>query len=728
MGANRPTQATRALTEGQRTQRVSPRAPRIYTFVLLLLTFLTSPSALTQALEIGANRPASEKLTPEITAQLFPTAAGPIQTIQDKKNPPVWQATSNGKLLGYIASTAEISNSIGYSGQPLDILVGISPSATITGARLVHHNEPILTLGISSEDIAHYVAAFAGYDLKGPKIEAFSSNTALPPVIARATVTTGVIRDAILRTARAVALGRGIIKTGGSVLDRASFSPRTFAELTADGSLTHTHVTMKDAARLFGTVANPLPDSDETFLDLWVAAIDPPTIGQNLLGHKEYGRVIASLSNGDAAVLIASSGLHSHRGTNYVSTGTFDRIEIIQDDRTVKFKKQDYLRIDHFVLNDAPSLNEISIFRLPSQSAINLAEPFRIEVSAERERPDGTAATIHLPLAYALPAAYRLEAAASMPEEDPLWVSAWKRKPVTIALVTLMILLVAASFFAQEVFVRRPKLWQWGRTCFLLCTLFFLGWYAAGQLSVVQVVAFFHALLNGFRWETFLIEPVIFVLWSFVALGLLFWGRGFYCGWLCPFGALQELLNEAAKRLGVRQIEVPFAIQERLWAIKYTLFVIILGVSFYSMEYALVLAEAEPFKTAMSMRFMRAWPFVLFAVALLVAGLFIERFYCRYLCPLGAALGIPAKVKLFDWLHRRPQCGRECRFCETQCTVGAIDTLGRINPNECVLCLRCQVIMNDATQCIVLKRRGSRAADASPGAGTKTVGVTARKP
>ncbi|HEY9056992.1 MAG TPA: 4Fe-4S binding protein, partial [Aurantimonas sp.] len=200
-------------------------------------------------------------------------------------------------------------------------------------------------------------------------------------------------------------------------------------------------------------------------------------------------------------------------------------------------------------------------------------------------------------------------------------------------------------------------------------------------------------------------EPVIFMLWGFVALGLLFWGRGVFCGWLCPFGALQELTNEIAKRLRVPQITVPFGVHERLWAIKYTAFVAILGLSFYSMDQALVLAEIEPFKTAMSMHFMRAWPFVLFAVALLVAGLFIERFYCRYLCPLGAALAIPAKLKLFDWLRRRPQCGRECRLCETRCMVGAIDPIGRINPNECVLCLHCQTIYHDPNTCLVLKRR-----------------------
>jgi NosR/NirI family nitrite reductase transcriptional regulator len=248
---------------------------------------------------------------------------------------------------------------------------------------------------------------------------------------------------------------------------------------------------------------------------------------------------------------------------------------------------------------------------------------------------------------------------------------------------------------------------------FLASTFLVLGMGLNGQLSVVQVVAFIHSLLTGFRWETFLIEPVIFILWGFTALGMLFWGRGVYCGWLCPFGALQELTNAAAQRLGVRQIAVPQALHERLWVIKYTLFVAILALSFYSMHDALVLAEAEPFKTAISMRFLRAWPFVLFVLALLTAGLFIERFYCRYLCPLGAGLAIPAKLKIFDWLKRRPQCGRECRLCETKCTVGAIDTIGRINANECVLCLRCQVIMTDGTQCPVLKRR-ARAEGATP--------------
>jgi NosR/NirI family nitrite reductase transcriptional regulator len=642
-------------------------------------------------------------------AKLFPETSSNLLISRVEGTPPVWIVSSAAGPIGFIASTAEVTQSVGYSGQPIDILVGISMGARITGATLVEHKEPVLTLGISSDDISRYVSAFSGYDLSSTAIEAFQDSAGLPPIIARATVSTGVIRDAILRTARTIATGRGLLASKSASIDRVSFETQTWGELTRNGAVAHAAVSMTEAAQNFGPIANPLPVGNAPFIELWAAIIDPPTIGRNLLGQLAYTRGIASLGAGDTALFVASAGLHSHRGTDYQTTGVFERLEVIQDEKTIRLRKQDYLRLEKVALEDAPQFKELSLFRLGSASGLDATRPFRIEVNAERERLDGTVAGLRVPLAYELPREFILQTdGRGAGPQEPLWISAWRRKPVTIGVVVAMISIVAVIFFAQEAFVRRPKVWLWTRTGFLLFTLIFLGWYANGQLSVVQVVAFFHALLNGFRWETFLIEPVIFVLWSFVALGLLFLGRGVYCGWLCPFGALQELLNEGAKRLGIRQIEVPFALQERLWAIKYTLFVVILGLSFYSMERALVLAEVEPFKTAISMRFMRDWPFVIFALGLLTAGLFIERFFCRYLCPLGAALGIPAKIKLFDWLHRRPQCGRECRFCETQCTVGAIDPLGRINPNECILCLRCQVIMYDDHQCAILKRRVGR--------------------
>lgn len=175
------------------------------------------------------------------------------------------------------------------------------------------------------------------------------------------------------------------------------------------------------------------------------------------------------------------------------------------------------------------------------------------------------------------------------------------------------------------------------RTGYLAFTLVYLGWYCLGQLSVVNVLTFVHALFEGFRWELFLSDPLLFILWTFTAASLLLWGRGVFCGWLCPFGALQELLNELARKLRVPQFQVPFAVHERLWAIKYIILLVLFGLSLESLALAEQAAEVEPFKTAITLGFDRQWWFVAYAVALLVVNLFTRKVYCRYLCPLGAA-------------------------------------------------------------------------------------------
>jgi NosR/NirI family nitrous oxide reductase transcriptional regulator len=125
---------------------------------------------------------------------------------------------------------------------------------------------------------------------------------------------------------------------------------------------------------------------------------------------------------------------------------------------------------------------------------------------------------------------------------------------------------------------------------------------------------------------------------------------------------------------------------------------------------------------------------VVFALALLAAGLFIERFYCRYLCVLGGALAIPGRARMFDWLKRRKQCGYECQLCAKNCMVQAIHPLGQINPNECLYCMHCQVIYWDDHKCppLIMKRerRGKKSA-ARPAAPLRPPGeadVTSNEP
>ena len=127
------------------------------------------------------------------------------------------------------------------------------------------------------------------------------------------------------------------------------------------------------------------------------------------------------------------------------------------------------------------------------------------------------------------------------------------------------------------------------------------------------------------------------------------------------------MLNNIAQAVKIPQYRLPWGLHERLWPIKYIIFLGLFGMSLYSTAFAEQLAEVEPFKTAIVLKFAREWPFVIYALTLLSAGLFVERFFCRYMCPLGAALAIPGRIRMFEWLRRWPECGTPCQRCAKEC-------------------------------------------------------------
>ena len=114
--------------------------------------------------------------------------------------------------------------------------------------------------------------------------------------------------------------------------------------------------------------------------------------------------------------------------------------------------------------------------------------------------------------------------------------------------------------------------------------------------------------------------------------------------------------------------------------------------------------EIEPFKTAINMGFERTWPYVAWAAACALSSVFVFRGYCRYVCPLGAALAVLGSVRLLNWIPRRAECGTPCQTCRHRCEYQAIKPTGKVDYRECFQCQDCVTIYQDSKQCLPLVR------------------------
>jgi NosR/NirI family nitrous oxide reductase transcriptional regulator len=652
-------------------------------------------------------------------------------------NRAIQELYAGDELVGYAYQTLDFVQTPAYSGKPLNAMVVLDTEGEIKGARVIHHDEPILLIGIPEAKMHEFTDQYAG--LKADQRVTVGGKSSERRVavdgLSGATVTVMVINEVIMRTAHRVGGELGLVEGVGvgkrplkAEVIKDSFRQRSWTELTGDGSIRRMLLTrgqVDDAfaggpAEGFETAA---PDQrDEPLIDLYAAYLDAPSIGRNLLGDRQYEWLMSELKDGEHAIAVLANGSYSFRGSGYVRGGIFDRLQVRQFGDTFNFRDLDYYRLSDVYLGDMPRLPEMAIFIIRQQYNFDPGEPWSLELTVKRQTGPLDSEFAVFPLEYQLPDKYYTRAEPELTqgewlEEQPMWVQVWYQKQFQIIVVGFGIAVLLFILFFQDWLVQKPRMMRWIRHAFLTYTLFFIGWYALGQLSIVNVLTFVNSLISGFRWETFLIDPMLFILWSVVAGIVLLWGRAVYCGWLCPFGALQELTNEIARKLKVPQYTVPFAVHERLWAIKYIILLVLFGVSLESLATAERMAEVEPFKTAITLRFDRTWPFVTYAVLLLVVNLFTRKVFCRYLCPLGAALALPSKLRVFDWLKRRKECGNPCRLCDHECEVQAIHPDGHINYMECHYCLDCQMTYFDDHKCppLIVKRRGKRRGHNAPG-------------
>jgi len=181
-----------------------------------------------------------------------------------------------------------------------------------------------------------------------------------------------------------------------------------------------------------------------------------------------------------------------------------------------------------------------------------------------------------------------------------------------------------------------------------------------------------------------------------LALGLIagvILAGGAFCGWICPFGAFQDLLAWIRKKLHLPEVRVPARLDRILTYGRYVSLIVIIGATIASVK--MWFAGWDPYRTIFGLgwifEFNLAESWLAYVVALLVVGvvLFIPRAWCRYACPLGGAISILGNLSLLRIRRVESECSG-CAVCNRPCPV-KIDVAhadGAVSA-DCIGCLEC---------------------------------------
>lgn len=653
---------------------------------------------------------------------IFPTATR-IGT-RDPEIPviPVYQLN---QLLGYVFESNDFVDFMGFAGEPINILIGLDPQGVMKGLKILQHNEPIFVYGLGQAPFVDFVNKYKEHSIRERFIidsaDQSSANSTYFDGVTKATVSVLVANDTIISSALKVARAKldGFIAPSNMML-KPSIGPveiLSFAQLLERGLITHWQMPLNEVladqtleSEVLSAISDIEPETGQ-FVDLYLAFINIPIIGKNVLGEQEFARLQENLKPGEHALLVFSNGDYSYVSEEFIPQTIPTRLSLTQSGFPTDIRDIDfYSYYEPSFAIPLPEYQDIHVLRLKSQSGFELSREMTLGIGVNYKASffdvQQHLFTREMTLSDSL---FMLNPDAINSEPKPLWMRIWEDRAGIIAITCLYLIGISVLFVKQTALVKHEKLTHWIRGGSMLFVLFFIGFYAQGQLSVVNIYTLLLALYNGFKIQVFLLDPVIFILWVFVFISLFIVGRGLYCGWLCPFGALQEFAGLLAKKLRIKQIKIKP--QQHKWGqtLKYFILLGLLVSAFFSLNVAEKLAEVEPFKTSITLHFVRTWPFVVYAVLLLLLSMKIHKVYCRYLCPLGAGLAIVGRFPLFKLLRRRDECGTPCQLCKTKkCDIDAINKDGSIDYGECIQCLECVVTIENPNLCVIDKYKDKK--------------------
>ena len=684
--------------------------------------------------------PLFAKNPPAADAPLDPSAASTAATPAtqapgtDAAVPPTSAETpaviTKPALIAYAFETVDFEPVRGYGGKPINVLVVMDLNGKFIESKLLDHKEPLFRSEVRTAILAKFAAQYIGLTTKhNIQIYGFQATpfrddkTANLHGIQAGTVTAKAIDKTILLSAASVALAHeeaaatggiagaltGAAKTGAQKAVNEHPAKLNWQQLLSRGMVNEQSFTRAELERLFaGTRAEggdklAATAPNETALTVRVALVSLPVIGRNLLDEEGW-RLLSTNRRTAQAIMVAESGPMARM--SYESQRMVQELPFTlkQNGQDLSFRGMSYDK--GMAMPGFPDVNgRVHFLIVNNATPLDPTQAFELNMTWGRRYGSFPTQVVKqsFPLDYNFNG-WRMTVSDVWDTDwsSWSWYEAWQDRVWEVVALLAGLVVLTTGLIMQKRLSANTKRFKLLRAAYLLFTVGFIGWYAQGQLTIVNITAALDELRHGGDLGFFMNDPMTVILWIFVAGTLLVWGRGTFCGWLCPFGALQELISMVTQAVGIRQRRLKTGIDAKLKWIKYVVLAVIVGSVWAAPSFAEVAVEIEPFKTAISLYFVREWPYVLWAVACIALSVFVYRGYCRYICPLGAALAATNVLQRWSWIPRREACGTPCQTCRHRCEYQAIEPTGKVNYSECFQCLDCVSIYQDDQRCLPL--------------------------
>ena len=255
------------------------------------------------------------------------------------------------------------------------------------------------------------------------------------------------------------------------------------------------------------------------------------------------------------------------------------------------------------------------------------------------------------------------------------WADILRPQYLDLALLAAFIVLAMVSFRRKSVALKFAT---------FAVAIGYMGFAKSYLISITNIFS-----VLDWNWPIVKYNLAWYLFFGFTVVSTILWGR-LYCGRICAYGALTQTLDAILPAKW--RVDVPRPIEKRAAWIKFG----ILGgvIAYYLVTHNLLIYQyTEPFWMFGMFGTPLMWTLLAF---LLMATLFVRNLYCRFLCPVGATLGLMSYLTVFR-IKRWSECNT-CRICQKACQWGAIEG-PKILMTECVRCDDCERLYADEAKC-----------------------------